>query len=813
MDAVAARLPRGRGAAGEAVLVGAVAVTLARHASLWIWEGGADEFGLPAFWWEGRLGRRLESVWVRWLVTVCILAAVAGTVTTAKSAMSESTKQVTYKGYRIEVPDSWRVVDLARDPNACVRFDVHAVYLGHPGDQSSCPAKVVGRTDALLLEPIDRISKARASGAAAWAPKGRAAAHVPARPDHEVTIGVTQAGVLVTASYADDPATVDGIVSSATLTSEASPAAELAPATTAATSVVQPGTFNGAGFDACSAPASSTMQQWRADYGAVGVYIGGISRACAQPNLTAAWVDEQVTAGWSLMPIYVGLQAPCTGFTNRIATTTSTAASQGRAAAEDAVVKAGALGLAAGSVVYYDMESYTPPVGDTTCRAAVLTFLSNWSTRLHELSYKSGVYSSLSTGITDLVNAYDTTTFVDPDHIWFARWNSVATVSDPSIPNTYWADHQRIKQYQGEVDQSYTDANGVTRVIQVDKDYLDVASSGPLPPPPSDGDQDSPAVVTVGTEIHAFALGGDQHLYEAAYRSGTWSNWTQRGTQTFAGSPSAIAYSTGINLYARGEDGRVYESYLRSGSSWSSWVPHTGVTVAGDPVAVTDGKAITVFARGTDKRLYDHSFQPATRWAPWAAHPGIDVAGNPGVVALGSEFHAFVRGTDSSLYEIFYRPGFGWSVWTPHAGRMMVGDPSPVRYGSGGINLYARGADQRLYETYFRTTSGWSGWVTHGGATLDGDPAAFTFGSEIHVLARTSDNVMAETFFRSGAGWSVWTRHEGVTMAGTPAATLYGTGINVYVRGADHRLWETYFRPTSGWSAWHVKGGTAVSIA
>jgi hypothetical protein len=750
------------------------------------------------------LGGRIDRGWLRWVVTVCVLVAVAGTVTTAKSAMSESTKQVTYKGYRIEVPDSWRVVDLARDPNACVRFDVHAVYLGHPGSQAACPSRVVGRTDALLLEPIDRISRGRASGAAAWAPKGRAAAHVPARADHEVTVGVTQAGVLVTASYGDDLATVDGIVSSASLTSEARPAAELAPATTAATSVVQPSTFNGQGFDACSAPSSAAMQAWRAAYGAVGVYVGGINRACAQPNLTAAWVDEQVTAGWTLIPIYVGLQAPCTGFLRKI--DPATAASQGRAAAEDAVASAGTLGLAAGSVVYYDMEGY--PTTDPACGQTVLSFLSNWSTRLHELGYKSGVYSSLSSGISDLASVYDNTTFVRPDHIWFARWNGVATVSDTAIRSDYWADHQRIKQYQGGHNETH---GGVT--INIDSDYLDVASTGAPQPPPSDGDQDSPAVVTVGTELHVFALGTDKHLYEAAFRSGKWSTWTQRGTQTFAGSPSAIPFSTGINLYARGEDGRVYESYLRSGSAWSNWAPHSGVTVAGDPVAVTDGKSITVFARGTDKRLYDQTFQPSTRWAPWAAHPGVDVAGNPGVVALGSEFHAFVRGTDSSLYEIFYRPGFGWSVWTPHAGRTVVGDPSAVRYGSGGINLFVRGDDQRLYETWFRPATGWSGWGAHGGATLDGDPAAFAYGSEIHVLARTTDNVMAESFFRSGAGWSAWTRHEGVTMAGTPAATLYGTGINVYVRGADHWLWERYFRPSAGWSAWHVKGGTAVSIA
>jgi len=751
----------------------------------------------------GRLGRGR----LRWLAAVCVLVAVGGLVSSARSALSEPTKRITYKGYRIQVPDSWPVVDLARDPNACVRFDVHAVYLGHPGTQSSCPARVLGRTEALLLEPIDRTSKARASRAAAWAPKGRAASAVPARTGHEVTIGVSQAGVLVTASYGSDPATLDGIVGGATLTADAEPAAELAPATTAATSVVVPKTFNGGGFDACTAPDSPTMQTWltSSPYRAVGVYIGGVSRACAQPNLTAAWVDEQVGRGWSLVPIYVGLQAPCTTFRNRI--DPADPASQGRAAAEDAVVSAGSLGMAAGSVLYYDMEGY--PNTDSACRDAVLGFLGNWSARLHELGYKSGVYSSANSGIRDLVSVYDSTTFVRPDHLWFARWDGVATVSDTVIPSTYWADHQRLKQYQGGHDETW---GGVT--INVDSDYLDVATSeAPPPPPVDDGDQDSPAVVTVGTELHAFARGSDKRLYEAAYRSGRWSSWSALGTQTFAGSPSAIRYSTGINLYARGEDQRVYERYLRSGSAWSNWAPRSGLAVAGDPVAVTDGTIISVFARGTDQRLYDTTFRPATRWSAWAAHAGVAVAGNPGVVSLGSEFHVFVRGADGALYETFYRPSFGWSSWTPHAGRTVAGDPSAVRYGTSGINLFVRGADQRLYETYFRPTTGWSSWSTHGGMALDGDPLALVYGTEIHVFARTTDDVLAETFYRSGAGWTAWAQHGGVTVAGTPAAVLYGSGINLYMRGSGNRLYETYFRPTTGWSAWHVKGGTAVAIA
>ena len=53
------------------------------------------------------------------------------------------------------------------------------------------------------------------------------------------------------------------------------------------------------------------MSAWGASgYRAIGVYIGGTNMACAQPNLNSAWVSGQSAAGWHLIPIYVGLQAP-----------------------------------------------------------------------------------------------------------------------------------------------------------------------------------------------------------------------------------------------------------------------------------------------------------------------------------------------------------------------------------------------------------------------------------------------------------------------------------------------------------------------
>ena len=70
--------------------------------------------------------------------------------------------------------------------------------------------------------------------------------------------------------------------------------------------------YTGYGFDACTAPSLASLQAWTASpYRALGIYIGGVNRACGDGNLSASWVTGAVSAGWSLMPLYVGLQAPC----------------------------------------------------------------------------------------------------------------------------------------------------------------------------------------------------------------------------------------------------------------------------------------------------------------------------------------------------------------------------------------------------------------------------------------------------------------------------------------------------------------------
>ncbi len=268
----------------------------------------------------------------------------------------------------------------------------------------------------------------------------------------------------------------------------------------AAPQAARAGIFTGYAFDACTAPSSGALTAWLASpYRGLGIYIGGVNRACQDGNLSASWVSSTLGAGWSLLPLYVGLQAPCIsqGGLQKISTVTATAANQGRAAAADAITKATGFGLPPGSPIYFDMEGY--PLNNATCTAAVQSFVSAWTTALQAQGYLSGVYGSAASTMRD-VAALGTGL---PDAGWIANWNGVESVfGDPYVSDAVWSNHQRVHQYKGGHKETWA---GVT--INIDSNVVDGpvvgGSAAPPPPPPpveppagSVGSGDSKATAT-----------------------------------------------------------------------------------------------------------------------------------------------------------------------------------------------------------------------------------------------------------------------------------------------------------------------------
>jgi hypothetical protein len=374
-------------------------------------------------------GKRLPARLL--LGALLLLAACAAAVGAARADAAGGARTVHFAGRAVHVPADFGVVRVAPGSRTCVRLDRRVVYLGAPSPEQRCPAgAIIGRRRAIVVAP-HRGRDVAADAQSLVRPRAvaRAAAHASRAP---------------------------------------------------ATGSVSGSVFTGLGFDTCSTPSTSAMAAWAASpFRGVGIYIGGENSACSQPNLSASWVSAQTTAGWHLIPTYVGLQATTSSCGSCAKMTTAAAATQGSAAAEDAVTEATAIGIGTGSPIYFDMESYSPT---TSATHAVLTFLEAWTDKLHELGYQSGVYSSSGSGIVDLAGQLGSS-YPLPDDLWIANWNDAENTLDPVVPSTGWANHQRIHQFRGGHSDTY---GGVT--INIDSDYVDGATVGVGTPPVGESD-------------------------------------------------------------------------------------------------------------------------------------------------------------------------------------------------------------------------------------------------------------------------------------------------------------------------------------
>jgi Rv2525c-like, glycoside hydrolase-like domain len=707
------------------------------------------------------------------VITGAVLAAAVVPVTSTPAdasarAAAAGTRQVSYRGYRFQVPRGWPVVDLAAHPGTCVRFDRHALYLGDPGPGRSCPSGLVGATEAVLVQP----------GTASHA------IHAVVDPvGHRVTVSAPR--IAVTATYQTDPGQITAILASAGLPRPAreNPAA-LAPRLAPAGAVPNQATsFTGRGFDACTAPDPQAMQAWLAHslYRAVGIYIGGSDVACAQPNLTAAWVSQQAAAGWHFVPLYVGPQVSFKGEVTAPAT-------QAIAAAQDAVLQAKLLGFGRGTPIYYDMEAYQPRQ-----TPLALAFFTAWTTEVHALGYRSGIYSSSLSGVIDLANNYTNSVYTMPDVIFDAWWNGIANTVDPNIPATAWVNHRRIHQYSGNITQ---DHGGVT--INIDRDFLDVRFGGGGS---GAATRQASAAVAVGASVNAFFTGSGGALWQVGYQPGTGWSAPVRLAGAPVSWPSAVANAAGgVDVFYRGGGGgglRYLESLPAGG--WSQPLTVRGAGRLGSPplaVSATDG-VIDVFWRGSvnPANLWTAQFRPGRGWAaPRLLSGGLASAPSP-AVSFAGRVSVFWKGTDGQLWYDFHRLGRSWVTPSRLAMGRLGSGPHAAGQGSGAIDVFWRGTN-RAVAWHARLTwgHGWSKPMRIAGG-LAGPPflVASSPGST-SALWKGSGGRLFYTANQHGAGWH--------SPAALPVGRVRGT---VFAAGQDSGIIDAFWTTPAGGGLWHSR--------
>jgi hypothetical protein len=484
-------------------------------------------------------------------------------------AQGVSDQTVSYRGYQVTVPASWQVVDLAKNPTACVRFDRPAVYLGRSTAQADCPAHLVGRSEGLVLEPLDKPAQST---------------------DGEVQVAVQDAGVLATAYYAPGgEQSARKVLSTGQVTSKSARLAQ--PQAQAVTpSIVATGTLNAPAFDACTAPPQATMDAWSGGtYKAIGIYISGARRACGQPNLTPDWVATNATKGWQFLLLDVGLQAPCTTFSSKMSADPATARTQGSAAAASAITAAQALGFAQRSAIYSDIENYPRSV---SCSAAVLSYLSGWTIALQSRGYVSGTYVNEATGGKDLSENYTNTAYSRPDNIWFARWNNIADTNfDPAnMSNSNWTNHQRVHQYQSNKSETI---NGVT--INIDRNAVDLTA------PPA-ALTSFTATGAAGSAALRWTVPSGTTVGQVVVRRNTGTTppaLPNNGTAVYAGTASTTTATGLANATSYAFRAWVKDSSGKVGPPTDLRLTGTGSTVAASASAIAYQGSVTLYSRVT----------------------------------------------------------------------------------------------------------------------------------------------------------------------------------------------------------------------
>lgn len=431
------------------------------------------------------------------------LAKPAGPPAPPGMAAPPGTRTVVYDGYEVSVPANWPVHRLDEEPQQCVRYDTHAVYLGVPTANQRCPAWLIGRTETVSILPVATYGPSattlRFTSAAGTLSRSRGVV-LQDSSDHVLQVTpLADKSVTVTATYGSDlplaerllttlrpapagtpwTATTAGATTSpapdapaaaaASMPSVGAPALPQAtipratpgvlkvspslpgPPTPWSTQVAQPspGRVKSRrrpqfGFDTCAVPSQAALRAWRRRFAVVAVYIGGVNAACYDGNLSAAWIHRAARLGWSMLPTYVGPQAPCYGYGTRIRP--GQAALEGRAAAENASWEAWRLGLPAESPIYYDMEAYA--WRSRSCTAAVIAFLGGWTREINAKGYTSGVYSSMDACIWDLQWSAMARRrgYRPPQALWYAMWDGRYELNDGRLR---WPSGQRSKQYLG----------------------------------------------------------------------------------------------------------------------------------------------------------------------------------------------------------------------------------------------------------------------------------------------------------------------------------------------------------------------------
>lgn len=320
--------------------------------------------------------------------------------------------------------------------------------------------------------------------------------------------------------------------------------------------------WSGFAFDACRAPSQRVMDRWRSTspFTGVGIYLGGVHRACEQRHLNDRWVDRQLRSGWKLLPIWVGPQASCTGYDHRIVGRPgrdgryASARMRGIREAGRAAAAARALRIPPREVVFYDIEPFD--TRKAACRRSSLAFLEEWTKEIHRHGYRAGVYSHVKAGISLLSRTGPG--YERPDAVWYAWIDRVGSMPREYVTDQAFMRTSRVHQYALDTRVEFGDIR-----MDIDWNFVSLGATGQASSPASCDDaaaRIAPRTLGPGAKgaivrvAQCLVLPGDPHPVKT---SGQYDADTVRAVRAFQqrrglDATGAIDRRTWTSLLARG---------------------------------------------------------------------------------------------------------------------------------------------------------------------------------------------------------------------------------------------------------------------
>ena len=232
--------------------------------------------------------------------------------------------------------------------------------------------------------------------------------------------------------------------------------------------------FTGYGFDACTAPIDECARRRGSPspYRALGIYLGGVNRACKDGNLSASWVASDGRR-------WAGTCCRCTSGSRRRAS--ARPGSRASRPCGDGLERrdvprpttpaglASTFGLPTGSPIYFDMEGYAATT--RTCTKAVQSFVTGWVTELtREATFAGRLRQRRLHDPRRRRRSAALDARRDLDRELERRRRRVRR---PVRQDSLWTNHQRVHQYKGGHNETW---GGVT--INIDSNFVDGAVVG-----------------------------------------------------------------------------------------------------------------------------------------------------------------------------------------------------------------------------------------------------------------------------------------------------------------------------------------------